>query len=193
MEDAGPQETVPAESAPAAMLAPTAALSGEPLAGSVQDPQSRAENSESALERYGLRVGDLHFLAGRHAARETLDPPPVYPLPHTPAWLKGLANVRGNIVPVIDLAVAAGTNHVSALKPYLVVFGQTEESMALLVDGLPKVLTLEAAERLASPPAVASELQEFVTAAYDHEGLVWLELDFARLFEAFSRRLARAS
>ena len=193
MEDAGPQETVPAESAPAAMLAPTAALSGEPLAGSVQDPQSRAENSESALERYGLRVGDLHFLAGRHAARETLDPPPVYPLPHTPAWLKGLANVRGNIVPVIDLAVAAGTNHVSALKPYLVVFGQTEESMALLVDGLPKVLTLEAAERLASPPAVASELQEFVAAAYDHEGLVWLELDFARLFEAFSRRLARAS
>lgn len=193
MEDAAPRETVPAESAPAAMLAPTAALSGESLAVALRNPQEAPEDMERSLERFGLRVGDLHLLADHTVGREALEPPPVYPLPHTPSWLAGLANVRGSIIPVMDLAVAFGTRHVTALKPYLLVMRHGDESVAVQVDGLPKVLTLRASERLANPPTLSAGLKDFVSAVYDHGGLVWLELDFARLFETMGRQIVRAA
>lgn len=61
---------------------------------------------EEARERWsgvGFRVGDERFVASMDDVREVLDPPVCTRVPGTASWFLGVANVRGTLVPVIDL------------------------------------------------------------------------------------------
>ncbi|MEX1081204.1 MAG: chemotaxis protein CheW [Halofilum sp. (in: g-proteobacteria)] len=51
----------------------------------------------------GFRVGDERFVATMDDVREILDPPVCTRVPGTVSWFLGVANVRGTLVPVIDL------------------------------------------------------------------------------------------
>lgn len=51
----------------------------------------------------GFRLNDLQLVAPLDQIREVLPPPPMTAVPGTKPWLKGVANVRGNLVTVIDL------------------------------------------------------------------------------------------
>lgn len=51
----------------------------------------------------GFRVGDHRLMASMDEVREILDPPTCTRVPGTVSWFLGIANVRGNLVPVFDL------------------------------------------------------------------------------------------
>jgi twitching motility protein PilI len=50
----------------------------------------------------GFRVGKRSFVSGIDEINELLAVPPLTSVPGTQSWLLGVANVRGNLVPVID-------------------------------------------------------------------------------------------
>src|SRR6185437_1080732 len=52
----------------------------------------------------GFRVGEHHFVSGIDEISEILmSPPPVTSIPSTRSWLMGVANVRGNLIALVDL------------------------------------------------------------------------------------------
>jgi len=51
----------------------------------------------------GFRVGDRYFVSSIAEVSEILTMPPLTVVPGSRSWLLGVANVRGNLVPVIDL------------------------------------------------------------------------------------------
>jgi twitching motility protein PilI len=51
----------------------------------------------------GFRIGQRYLVSGINEVNEILTPPPLTIVPGTRGWLLGVANVRGNLVPVIDL------------------------------------------------------------------------------------------
>ncbi|MCE7950454.1 MAG: chemotaxis protein CheW [Xanthomonadales bacterium PRO7] len=51
----------------------------------------------------GFRIGQRYMVSGIHEVNEILTPPALTIVPGTRGWLLGVANVRGNLVPVIDL------------------------------------------------------------------------------------------
>ncbi|MGN6521373.1 MAG: chemotaxis protein CheW [Dokdonella sp.] len=51
----------------------------------------------------GFRIGDRHFVSSIAEVNEILTPPVVTLVPGAKSWLLGVANVRGNLVPVVDL------------------------------------------------------------------------------------------
>lgn len=51
----------------------------------------------------GFRVGDKHLVSGIGEINEILTFPPVTHVPGSRRWLLGIANVRGNLVPIVDL------------------------------------------------------------------------------------------
>jgi twitching motility protein PilI len=51
----------------------------------------------------GFRVADLQLVTPLDQVAEVLPPPPVTPVPGTRRWLKGIANVRGTLVTIVDL------------------------------------------------------------------------------------------
>jgi purine-binding chemotaxis protein CheW len=82
-------------------------------------------------ETYGL---PLHALTAAYQANVNLTTP-VVPVPCTPPHIAGIANIRGHVVPVIDLAVLLGLPaNAAAGSTGIVVVANETTTMAFRVD-----------------------------------------------------------
>ncbi len=66
-------------------------------------PESSASDESQSWLGLGFRLAERWFLAPRGDMREILRPMPYTRIPGAKPWLFGLANVRGNLLPLIDL------------------------------------------------------------------------------------------
>jgi purine-binding chemotaxis protein CheW len=56
----------------------------------------------------GFRVGDVRYAIAIGDVREICNPLAIVALPHAPAAVQGVADYRGEVIPVIDLRVRFG-------------------------------------------------------------------------------------
>ncbi|MDH5633876.1 MAG: chemotaxis protein CheW [Gammaproteobacteria bacterium] len=130
-----------------------------------------------AVTRQSFRVGDLHLLVPQDATREVLRLPGCSRIPNTPNWFKGLANVRGGLVPVIDMALALGLDNQIDEVPYLLVFGHGDEAIGMMINGLPRSMVLEPGSRRNDSPPVPDVVKEHITGVYEKADQLWFDLD----------------
>ncbi|HJP96949.1 MAG TPA: chemotaxis protein CheW, partial [Rhodanobacteraceae bacterium] len=86
----------------------------------------------------GFRVGERQFVSGIDEISEILmSPPPITSIPATRPWLLGVANVRGNLIALVDLKqfLFEQRTHVTGRVRVLVV-RQSGGNVGLLVDEL---------------------------------------------------------
>ena len=58
----------------------------------------------------GFRIGEEHFVAGRDQVREVLMlPDNMTRVPGAKRWLLGIANLRGHLLPLIDVKLLLGS------------------------------------------------------------------------------------
>jgi twitching motility protein PilI len=83
----------------------------------------------------GYRVGSRLFVSGIDEINELLAVPVMTPVPLTQPWLLGVANVRGNLVPVIDFnRFLFGERTQPTERTRLLIVRQGGGSVALMVD-----------------------------------------------------------
>ncbi|MFZ2236743.1 MAG: chemotaxis protein CheW [Dokdonella sp.] len=115
----------------------------------------------------GFRVGQRHLLGAIGDVNEILAVPSLTPVPGTRDWLLGVANVRGNLVPVVDMAgFIDGVASLLSDNSRLLLVRQPAGSVGLLVDEVFGQRTV-ASEQLnevdaESDPAVARYVRERV-------------------------------
>ena len=90
------------------------------------------------------------------------------PLPHAPCYILGVVNLRGAVLPVIDLAKRLGAKS----RPYtnrnvIIVIRQRETVIGLLVDAVSDIISVEK-EKLQIPPTVATGHDPVTVAALTH-------------------------
>jgi twitching motility protein PilI len=96
----------------------------------------------------GYRVGSRLFVSGIDEISELLAVPVLTSVPGTQAWLLGVANVRGNLVPVIDLArFLFGERTLLSERTRLLVVRQGGGNVALMVDEVFGQRTVDAEQR----------------------------------------------
>ncbi|MES2889308.1 MAG: CheW domain-containing protein [Pseudomonadota bacterium] len=140
-----------------------------------------------------VECGGLGFLFPLKEAGEIFAMSPVLGVPHTAPWFLGVANLRGHLHGVVDLARFLGIKTEGAYRDQsrMVAFNPTAElNCALVVDRLAG-LRNETEIRLEPDPGDARPA--FVTDRYrDQNGRVWQELRLASLAqtEAFLKIVA---
>ena len=83
----------------------------------------------------GYRAGDRTFVSAIDEINELLAVPVLTPVPLTQPWLMGVANVRGNLVPVIDFnRFLFGERTQPTERTRLLIVRQGGGSVALMVD-----------------------------------------------------------
>ncbi|WKK78140.2 chemotaxis protein CheW [Marivirga salinae] len=87
-------------------------------------------------EEYGLQIGQI---------KEVVPTPHITRLPQTPPYVKGVANIRGNIIAVVDLEEKFGLKQDSAeaANNYTLVVESDEVKMGVLVRELPNTLNVK--------------------------------------------------
>lgn len=101
-----------------------------------------------ASEEYGIDILKVREIRGW---TETT------PLPHAPSYVRGVINLRGAVLPVIDLAQRFGTDLTGENSRNVVIVIELEEQLlGLLVDAVADIITLSG-DDLRKTPNVASE------------------------------------
>jgi len=113
--------------------------------------QSAQEEAESSGERSGsdaqeiesgervvvFSLGSETFGMDIHSIRTLVKPQETFPVPHMPDYLVGLTNLRGEIVPVIDLRTRLGIYQSNDTETTRFVVAEKEEGpICLVVDNV---------------------------------------------------------
>lgn len=144
----------------------------------------RIGNAGSVIQkdlRLGVRIGGRDWLLALPDAGEVIAVPPITFVPMTKAWVLGVANVRGRLYAVADLALFFGEKPTALqAQARLLLVGQRNDSnAAILVE---RVLGLRSVADLVtlSSDGAGWALAEF----QDAQGQHFSELALARLLAA---------
>jgi twitching motility protein PilI len=134
--------------------------------------------------RLGLSCAGERWLIRLADAAEVVAVPPLAAVPLTQPWFLGLANIRGNLYSVVDLARFLGHEvivpHGAGAQSRLILFGSRAGDMdvGVVVQG---VLGLRNIAELAPAPSVADAPAWYGPRWNDPAGGTWQEFDLARL------------
>ena len=102
-----------------------------------------------------FRVGPERFAVALGSVDEVIDAPPVQALPDSPPNLRGIATLRGELVPIVDprplLRVGGDVNGAVLL------FGVENRRVGLAIDDVYDAITVEESELLSAPGAEAAD------------------------------------
>lgn len=105
-----------------------------------------ASNSQVVV----LRVHDNNYAVPIGRVQEIVRVPEITPLPEAPTGVEGIINLRGHVLPVIDLPSRLGFGPAEQDRAARVVVakmtGGEKQDIGLLVDGVSKVLRLNPAD-----------------------------------------------
>lgn len=135
-----------------------------------------------ALELISFEIGEQEFCIDIRTVREIRGWTPATPLPQSPDYIRGVINLRGSIMPVIDLRARLGLGVTEPSSRHVIVVVQERDRCAgLLVDGVQETFTIDAA--LPQDPPAFGEAAEarFVDAIIPLDGRMMSRLVVDRL------------
>lgn len=131
-------------------------------------------------ELVAFRVGEQEFCVDIAAVRELRGWSETTPLPHSPDYVRGVINLRGLVLPVLDMAARLGLPPTEAgARHVIVVVRIGEQLVGLLVDAVRDIFVAAEGEIQPTPELGDDVAPTLVTALVTQEdrmlGLLALE------------------
>ncbi len=144
---------------------------------------------EAALQCLTFRLGEEVFAVDVTKAREVLDFSAITRVPQTPRFMLGVINLRGSVVPVIDLRQKFGLAAVERTRDTCIVVleitvdGETTV-VGAVADSVQEVLELDP-DQIEPPPRIGTRLKtEFIRGMGSVGDRFLILLDIDRVFSA---------
>jgi twitching motility protein PilI len=135
-----------------------------------------------------FRMGGETFLVAREETREVLGFPAVVTrIPGAKSWVKGLANIRGQLLPMLDLRQFLGSGPTTpGRNTRVVVVNHRDIPAGLMVDEVLGFRRFAEAEFNAEPPPTVVRCDSYLAGAFRRGGEVWPVLSLKSLVESQS-------
>ena len=133
-------------------------------------------------------VGDVGYGIEISYVVEIISVQEITLVPHTHAYVKGIINLRGTVVPVIDMGMRFGQGEVVYTdKTCIIVLSMDDMSVGILVDGVQDVSDI-GDENIQEPPKTTGSAMKnfFIKAVGVSGGEVKQLIDVYRVFEVDS-------
>jgi twitching motility protein PilI len=133
--------------------------------------------SETRVSTLGVQIAGRNWLVDMVDIAEVLPLPPLTAVPFAKPWYRGVANVRGNLYGVIDMAAYehSGTASGDANNRVMLVSDRYAFNAALLVD---RVMGLRDAKGWRQSEGLDKQVEY-----QDEHGATWCKLDVSGLLE----------
>ena len=147
---------------------------------------SQEENSV-ASEYFSFILGEEEFALEIAKVREVLDYTRILKIPNMPAFIRGVINLRGDVVPVVDLRLKLGmVQREKSLNTCIVIVevGMGDEIivMGVLVDSVEEVFTLDSSQ-IKPPPRLGTGIDiDFIRGMGQRSEKFLILLDVDRVF-----------
>lgn len=122
-------------------------------------------------EFVAFRVGSQEFCIDIMGVREIRGWTPATPLPHAPTYVRGVINLRGAVLPIVDLAMRFGLGLTEPTPRSVIIVVQVHQQVVgLLVDAVSDILTTSEASMQPTPDVASDLAKNFVKGVYAVEG-----------------------
>jgi len=139
--------------------------------------------AEGARELIAFRIGEQEFCVDIMSVREIRGWTPATSLPHSPGFVLGVINLRGAVLPIIDLSSRLGMKESDPSARHVIIVTQVHQKfVGLLVDAVSDILTVTD-ENIQPTPEVSSELDKsFAKGVLAIEGRMICLIELESLF-----------
>ena len=139
---------------------------------------------QSFWEGVMFYIGDNRLVAPLSAVKEILNyPSALTQVPGTRPWMLGVANVRGNLIPVIDLQLfLIGRKTRRGRRSRVLVFGMGDNYTSVLVGEMVGMRHF-ARETAREIETANSKFEKYVKFEFDQDGMTWPVFSLSALAE----------
>jgi purine-binding chemotaxis protein CheW len=117
-----------------------------------------ANKNGGGRELISFRIGDQEFCVNIMEVREIRGWTPATPLPQAPPFVRGVINLRGAVLPIVDLGARLGLGAADPSARHVIIVAQVQNQVVgLLVDAVSDILSVTD-EEIQPTPDVASEM-----------------------------------
>jgi len=145
------------------------------------------ENGVETNQYLTFRLDKEDFALGIGKVREVLDYTAVTKVPQTPEFMRGVINLRGNVVPVVDMRLKFGMTKTEKTVNTCIIIVEVDMDgettvLGALADSVQEVLDLEP-DQIEPPPRIGSRLRtEFIRGMGKRDEQFIIILDIDRVF-----------
>jgi len=136
--------------------------------------------TQGSRELIAFRVGDQEFCVNIMSVREIRGWTPATPMPHAPAYVMGVINLRGAVLPIVDLSARLGMAEAEPTARHVIIVAQVKSKVVgLLVEAVSDILTITD-ENIQPVPEISSDLEKQYARgilAIDKRMICMIELD----------------
>ena len=124
-------------------------------------------------EEYGIEILRVNEIIGML---------PITPIPRTDPWVRGVVNLRGKVIPVLDLRLKLGMEAAEETDETCIIVVQMQGTLiGVIVDKVSEVLDIDEAQ-VEDPPALGMGVEtDLLLGIGKAEGKVKLLLDIDRV------------
>jgi purine-binding chemotaxis protein CheW len=128
---------------------------------------------ELSDECYGVNIA---------AVESIIKMPAIRGVPHAPSYVQGIINLRGKVLPVIDLRQRFGLpSRLETRDSRIVVVNLDEAGVGMMVDSVSEVLTIQDADIEPAPRLVTTVDSAFITGIAKLENRLVILLDLVMI------------
>ena len=119
-----------------------------------------------------FRIGEFNLVAPLHQVNEILHYPNLTSVPGAQSWVCGVANVRGTLLPIMDLRGFLGSPHSPPTSRSRVMVIKYEElTSGLLVDEVLGLKHFKEEEKISAVTKFDESLRKFIRGAFRQNGV----------------------
>ncbi|MEX0279769.1 MAG: chemotaxis protein CheW [Arenibacterium sp.] len=124
---------------------------------------ANANVSNNLRELVTFRVGSQDFCIDIMLVREIRGWTPATVLPHSPSYVLGVINLRGSVVPIVDLAARLGLSPSQPDDRHVVVIAVIDtQTIGFLVNAVSDIIGIDGSEVQPTPDVTSETTQAFI-------------------------------
>lgn len=157
----------------------------ERLARAAIAARDGAENPAEEWIGIGFRLGSEQFVTGRGDIREVLPvPDQLTRVPGGKSWLRGIANVRGQLLTVVDLRAFLGAGgSMPDRRGRILVVASRDVPTGLIVDEVVGFRRFDMDDYKEQAPATVIRCEHYLDGGFSHGSEVWPRFSLRKLLD----------
>jgi len=135
-------------------------------------------NSREEMQMLTFSLDNVLYGVNVSQVREVKNFEGVTPVPYAPVYVRGVTNLRGEVIPVIDLRKRFGLICEKNENSNIMIIVQDKNPVGIMVDSIMEVLTLPKNDIESNPESLIVDKSEAVlgVAKHDKELIILLDL-----------------
>ncbi|EKV57150.1 chemotaxis protein CheW [Brachyspira hampsonii] len=151
-----------------------------------QQPIESTENRvdlEDSTNLVTFRLGSGEYAIDIMQAKEIIKMEKITLIPNAPDFVEGVINLRGNIIPIIDLKKRFNLEETEGDKNTGIIIVKIEDvDMGIIIDSISKVVSISNSDIQPPPPMLSGIGQKYIKGVGKLEDKLLVVLDLEKLF-----------